>query len=61
MRHHLERHKHLIVTAGLLMFASGCAGAISKTSDQLGKEAATTTPPPIERPLNQDQQAENTK
>ena len=56
MRKHLARHKHLIITTGVLMFVSGCAGAVTQTGNQLGKDIAA----PITVPIEQGQKAQGT-
>jgi hypothetical protein len=51
MRRHLRKlheHKHLIMLTALLMFVSGCAGAVKKTGDQLTDDALSPVTVPIE-------------
>lgn len=47
MLKHVKKHKHTIAVAGLLMFVSGCMGAVSTTADQLGKDVAAPVVVPI--------------
>ena len=45
---HIHKHKNLIMLTALLMFVSGCAGAVKKTGDQLTDDALSPVSVPIE-------------
>jgi len=55
MKEYLRRNKTFLAIAGLMVFGSGCAGAISTTGDQLAEDALK----PITVPIEQGQKAKD--
>ena len=51
MKRFVEENKTLIAVTALLMLGAGCAGAINKTGQQLGEDAAKPITVPIEQGL----------
>ena len=45
---HLHKHKNLIMLTALLMFVSGCVGAVKKTGDQLTNDALSPVTVPLQ-------------
>lgn len=56
MKEYLRRNKTFLAIAGLLVFGSGCAGAVSTTGEQLAEDALK----PITVPIEQGQKAKGT-
>jgi hypothetical protein len=56
MKRFIRRNQHLIGLSMVLVFVSGCAGAVSKTAEQLSKDAVS----PIVVPIEQGQKAKKT-
>lgn len=56
MKRFVEENKTLIIVTALLVLGSGCVGAVQKTGEQLGADAAS----PITVPIEQGLKAEKT-